>query len=155
VQIAPERSFDAMRGVPARLGAGKERPRPVSTSITVRARPSAVSEARRRVVGLLRGHRRDVVHVVELLVSELVSNSVRHAGLGDPDSIRIDVGPSDHMVRVSVCDPGPGFAVAQPAPRRDGSGGYGLYVLDRLADRWGVTVGPPTCVWFEIDEATA
>jgi anti-sigma regulatory factor (Ser/Thr protein kinase) len=125
----------------------------VSTSITVRARPSAVPEARRRVAGSLNGRPSEVVRIVELLVSELVSNSVRHAGLRDPDAIRIDVTDDDGALRVSVCDPGRGFAPDDPSPRRDGTGGYGLYVLDRLADRWGVTLGPPTCVWFEIDEA--
>jgi anti-sigma regulatory factor (Ser/Thr protein kinase) len=87
---------------------------------------------------------------LQLLVSELVTNSVRHAGLspGQRISVRLDV-EGEH-VRVEVEDPGDGFT---PTPRRPGDrrdAGWGLYLVDRIADRWGVTDGSPAVVWFEI-----
>ncbi|MGH2806387.1 MAG: ATP-binding protein, partial [Actinomycetota bacterium] len=46
---------------------------------------------------------------VRLLVTELVSNSVRHADLADGEGIRLRVTTSDHVVRVEVMDHGRGF----------------------------------------------
>jgi hypothetical protein len=54
-------------------------------------------------------------------------------------------------VRVEVGDLGPGF---DPGPRdldRESPSGWGLYLVDQLADRWGVTRAGGTRVWFEID----
>ena len=88
---------------------------------------------------------------LQLLVSELVTNSVRHASL-DPEQrieLRVRVGPG--TVRVEVEDPGPGFT---PTPRRPSdrrNEGWGLYLVERIADRWGVASGSPSIVWFEID----
>jgi len=88
---------------------------------------------------------------VELLVSELATNSVRHAGCGETDeiSIRADVKPD--RVRVSLFDPGDGFDVHTPQPPSNGAaGGYGLVLLERLSDRWGVQRGDGFGVWFEV-----
>ena len=88
---------------------------------------------------------------VELLVSELATNSVRHAGCGETDefSIRADVKPD--RVRVSLSDPGHGFDVHTPQPPPTGNaGGYGLVLLERLSDRWGVQRGDGFAVWFEV-----
>ena len=35
-------------------------------------------------------------------------------------------------------------------PHSDGSGGWGLQLVDRVASTWGVKVDEPTCVWFEL-----
>jgi hypothetical protein len=35
-------------------------------------------------------------------------------------------------------------------PRGDGSGGWGLQLVDRVASSWGVRVDGTTCVWFEL-----
>ena len=90
---------------------------------------------------------------VRLLVSELVTNAIRHADLEAEAAIRLSVTVSESMIRVMVRDPGPGFAVAaplaQPDPRREG--GWGLFLVEALADRWGVEPGSPTAVWFELD----
>ena len=93
---------------------------------------------------------------VRLLVSELVTNSVRHAGLSAEEQITFSVTVSGGSVRGRVCDPGPGFEKpSKPRPRPDLSGGWGLPILERISDRWGVErngrQGGLTCVWFEID----
>jgi anti-sigma regulatory factor (Ser/Thr protein kinase) len=88
---------------------------------------------------------------VRLLVSELVTNSLRHAELGDDDHIRLAVEVSDARVRVEVSDPGPGFAPVDPSDDPETADGWGLYLVATLADRWGVEKGETTCVWFELD----
>ncbi|HSZ39130.1 MAG TPA: ATP-binding protein [Trebonia sp.] len=70
--------------------------------------------------------------VTELLVSELVTNAVKHAR----SAARLRVQAEDRVVRVEVADDGPG----QPVPRRaDVHGGYGLWLVDCLAWSWGTT----------------
>jgi anti-sigma regulatory factor (Ser/Thr protein kinase) len=82
---------------------------------------------------------------VALLVSELVTNSVQHAAA---DVIQLDVFASSDTVRVEVRDRGPGHdAFATPAPQH---GGFGLYLVDKLADRWGVETRGATLIWFEV-----
>ena len=83
---------------------------------------------------------------VRLLVSELVTNSVQHAGVGPDDSIQLKLIVRDNTVRVEVRDNGPSFdAPAQPPPD-DADKGWGLFLVEQLADSWGVGDG----VWFEI-----
>jgi anti-sigma regulatory factor (Ser/Thr protein kinase) len=92
-----------------------------------------------------------IVPDLQLLVSELVTNSVRHANLAPGQRIELRVTVEPGTVRVEVEDPGPGFT---PRPRRPGDRrdeGWGLYLVERIADRWGVTDGSPAVVWFEID----
>ena len=71
---------------------------------------------------------------VRLLVSELVTNSLRHTGSSD---IELEVWCSDQVVRVAVSDRGAGFELAGPPTPGDASG-WGLFMVDRLADRWGI-----------------
>jgi anti-sigma regulatory factor (Ser/Thr protein kinase) len=82
---------------------------------------------------------------LQLIVSELVTNSVRH-GPGAPIELRLtltDEGP----IRGEVKDHGTGeIAIREIAS--DG-GGFGLRLVDSLADRWGVYEGS-THVWFEM-----
>jgi len=88
---------------------------------------------------------------VRLLVSELVTNSLRHAELGDEDHIRLAVDVDAGRVRVEVSDPGPGFEPADPSDDPEAAEGWGLYLVATLSDRWGVEKGDSTRVWFELD----
>ena len=89
---------------------------------------------------------------VRLIVSELVTNSIVHAGLSPDERISLTVRVSRGSVSGRVCDPGSGFeAPSEPHPRPDLSGGWGLPIVERVSDRWGVERNNHTCVWFEIN----
>ncbi len=91
----------------------------------------------------------DVSADLALMVSELVTNSYRHSGAGDRE-ISLDVEVSHDRVRAEIRDQGEGFK-AEPVPaKKRGAGGWGLVIVDRLAESWGVRSGPPSCVWFEL-----
>jgi anti-sigma regulatory factor (Ser/Thr protein kinase) len=89
-----------------------------------------------------------------LLITELVSNSVRHAGPRAGDRIVLDLSVTVARVRVDVHDGGPGFV---PVPREPGDVSpyhWGLHIVERIADRWAVVPANgngSTCVWFELD----
>jgi anti-sigma regulatory factor (Ser/Thr protein kinase) len=85
-----------------------------------------------------------------LLVSELVTNSVKYAPAGPAASLDLHVGVSDGAMRVEVSDDGDGFQPGRLGPKRDLTSGWGLYLVDALADRWGVAQDKPTRVWFEL-----
>ena len=86
---------------------------------------------------------------IRLLVSEVVTNSVIHAQPETPGEVVLDVYASDEVVRVAVTDYGPGF-VAEERPRGGDRSGWGLMMVDQLADRWGVELDQGTEVWFEL-----
>jgi anti-sigma regulatory factor (Ser/Thr protein kinase) len=89
---------------------------------------------------------------VRLVVSELVSNSIRHAGLSPNDQISLRVRVSAGSVTGRICDSGPGFEVpSELYPRPDLRGGWGLPIVESISDRWGVEGNSHVCVWFELD----
>jgi anti-sigma regulatory factor (Ser/Thr protein kinase) len=89
---------------------------------------------------------------VRLVVSELVTNSVLHAGLSPDDRICLSVVVSAGSVRGRVCDPGLGFEKpSKLSPRHDLRGGWGLPIVEAISDRWDVEKEGHVCVWFEID----
>jgi anti-sigma regulatory factor (Ser/Thr protein kinase) len=91
----------------------------------------------------------------QLLVSELVTNAIRHAGLDDDDQIKLVVVAGDRALRIEVCDPGHGFEVTEPNPDPTRPSGWGLYLVRELSDRWGVDQSAQTRVWFELDRDAA
>jgi anti-sigma regulatory factor (Ser/Thr protein kinase) len=115
--------------------------------------PEAPAAARTAVSKWLgRDVDRHVLEDVKLLVSELVTNAVRHQSEQGP--IELELSRRRGSVRVEVADPGSGFhkpKVGEPLP--DALGGRGLLIVERVAARWGVTPGRPTRVWFELDAA--
>jgi anti-sigma regulatory factor (Ser/Thr protein kinase) len=88
---------------------------------------------------------------VLLLMSELVTNAVLHAGAGPDRPLQVQVLRGPRWVVVTVADEGPGFAW-HPAPERGNeSGGWGLFLVNQIADRWGVEcTASGARVWFEI-----
>lgn len=110
--------------------------------------PRAPGQARRWVLerggDLPQGH----LDLLLLLVSELVTNSVRHSGATPGDRVEIMLDRGVGTIHVSVQDPGPGF------DRRDlRPGPHGLQMVEAGADRWGIDGSGPTTVWFELDVA--
>jgi PAS domain S-box-containing protein len=114
--------------------------------------PEAISRARHAVAEILEGAvSSERLYDVQLLVSEVVTNAVRHGGarMGEHVDLRVSLTADD--VRLEVRDPGPGFNELAPAlPEADSGGGYGLYLVDLYSTAWGVSAGEGTCVWFEL-----
>jgi anti-sigma regulatory factor (Ser/Thr protein kinase) len=117
----------------------------VRLPVSVRAPAIARQETRRLTSQLEEQQQQDVA----LLVSELVSNSVVHARHAT-DSIQLKVWVVDTAVRVSVADSGPGFAPNVVVPEPDEEGHRGLWLIDMLADTWGIAVDGRTSSWFEM-----
>ena len=90
----------------------------------------------------------DRMRDLRLLVSELVTNAVRHA---EGAAVRLIVTIAADVLRVEVHDPGRGFEVKPPPDDPLRASGWGLVLVEELADRWGVDGNPRTRVWFEMD----
>ncbi len=91
---------------------------------------------------------------IVLLVSEVVSNAVRHSSgaAGTPIVLAATVTP--RLVRIAVNDGGGGFTPRPRDPEQLGDG-YGLYLLAKAATSWGVEAAGGTTVWFELDRPEA
>lgn len=123
-------------------------PAPAPVRLELEPVPQAARAARREVVGGL-GLRGRTAEVVELLVSEAVTNSVLHAGLGPADRITVSASVQADRVCVEICDEGGRFGEVSPhAGRREG--GHGLKLIDALSRRHGLRHNGSTRVWFEI-----
>ena len=90
---------------------------------------------------------------VLLLLTELVTNAVRHGGASAGRSVGVTVFRSADLVRVAVTDPGAGFDWrGRESEDPMAPGGYGLFLVEQTATRWGIERGSDsTTVWFEID----
>jgi PAS domain S-box-containing protein len=119
-------------------------------SLELRGGPDAPGTARRALTAALAGRAHEaLVGDALIIVSELVTNAIRHGGARAPDErVRVDAALLEGLLRVEVTDPGPGFEPGGHGPRADG--GYGLHLLDRLAARWGVAGSSPVTVWVEL-----
>jgi anti-sigma regulatory factor (Ser/Thr protein kinase) len=90
----------------------------------------------------------DLLERAQLLVTELVANSVRHA---DAEQVGLRVLVGNGSVWMEVTDPGQGFLPTPHGFQEDGESGWGLYLVGSLADRWGVVRDENrTRVWFEL-----
>ena len=89
--------------------------------------------------------------VAQLLVTELVTNSVRHGGRDHEDHVEVRVHVDDDRLRVEVHDEGSDGAPLEPHISPSESG-FGLLFVNSLADRWGSERhAEGTAVWFELD----
>jgi len=119
-------------------------------TLSIPGGPTAPAAARDALRSTLGGRVRGTLESDALLiVSELVTNAVRHGGARTLDeTLELHVALVGEAVRLEVVDPGDGFEPGAHGPRHDG--GYGLHLLDRLAARWGVAGSAPTTVWTEL-----
>lgn len=97
--------------------------------------------------GLLGG---DQAQSLRLIMSELVTNALRHGAEGE--RIDLAVTPKPEFLCVQVTDDGPGLAPRPRALETEEEGGFGLFFVEQLTRRWGVTrENRRTRVWFELD----
>ena len=125
-----------------------------SLRVQIRGDSEAAAHARAEL-GRLRSMLDDpIVENIRLLVTELVTNSVRHA---QASAIEMLVVVSRTRVHVEVANPGGGFE-PRPSGPEDSDTGWGLFLVDRLSDDWGVTQGTGADyqrVWFELSRSAA
>jgi anti-sigma regulatory factor (Ser/Thr protein kinase) len=116
--------------------------------LTLEPDPASVSRARTAVLQAIPELDADRMNTVRLLISELVTNALRHGDCEAPVEVHASW---NSKVRVEVIDHGEGFT---PSPREaplEEPGGFGLVLVGSLADRWGVETEDCTTVWFELN----
>jgi anti-sigma regulatory factor (Ser/Thr protein kinase) len=118
--------------------------------------PDAAAEARRAIAGLRADLDPPLMETLRLLVTELVTNSVRHT---DCESLTLRVAIGRAAVLTEVTDEGPGFDAGaaregELPDAHDPDRGWGLFLVQRLARDWGVKEdGASKRVWFELGRA--
>jgi anti-sigma regulatory factor (Ser/Thr protein kinase) len=125
----------------------------VTTKVSERLElgPHAAGDARRAVARLEGELSPELVDDLRLLVTELVTNSFRHGGMGADGVALLTVEVDRFRVHVEVRDRGKGFSARPPRDlpiNRDA--GWGLTIVERMADRWGVVEDGATTVWFDL-----
>jgi anti-sigma regulatory factor (Ser/Thr protein kinase) len=120
--------------------------------VSVRLRPTRVAAVQARRALRRLPLPRPLADEAQLLATELVTNSVRHAGLGPGDRIRLTAHWSGTRLRVHVRGRRPAGMPAAVSgsirPTPGAESGWGLYLVDRLASRWGTSADG---YWFELD----
>jgi anti-sigma regulatory factor (Ser/Thr protein kinase) len=124
-----------------------KRAKTATLSVELPRTPQAAFMARRALDDLNGAVDPKVLPDVRLLVSELITNSVKYGGEGP---VRLEVEASDDSVRAEIIDQGAGFTPKVRDNDLDRVGGWGLHLTEHLTSRWGTYEGS-THVWFEID----
>jgi anti-sigma regulatory factor (Ser/Thr protein kinase) len=113
--------------------------------------PGAAAKARRGLARLRGDLDAPLMETLRLLVTELVTNSVKHTGAR---TVELTVLVGNSSVRTEVTDAGPGFDPAKTGSPSNDHTGWGLFLVERLAERWGVDKdGNRTKVWFELSRS--
>ena len=118
--------------------------------------PDAAAEARRAIAELRADLDPPLMETLRLLVTELVTNSVRHT---ECDSLTLRVAIGKAAVLTEVADDGPNFDAeaaveAEQLDDRAEDTGWGLFLVQRLARDWGVKKDARSKrVWFELGRA--
>ena len=110
----------------------------------------APGRARRAVEAFADDLGTDAAADVKLMVSELISNSVKYGGAGEI-SLALRSEERGHL-HAEIADDGAGFVPEERDRPTTDVGGWGLYLVQTLSDRWGVREDGAR-VWFEIDAA--
>jgi anti-sigma regulatory factor (Ser/Thr protein kinase) len=118
---------------------------------TFPAIPQSVHAARRFATDTLSGIPSSILDAVELMVSELATNCIRH----ERASFHIAILGSSREIRVEVTDSGTGTPTMR-SPGPDDPSGRGLQIVDMLSANWGVNPERPSgkTVWFTVPSAT-
>jgi anti-sigma regulatory factor (Ser/Thr protein kinase) len=117
----------------------------------LRSGPEAAAEARKAITTLRADLDPPLMETLRLLVTELVTNSVRHT---DAPRITLRVAIGKSAVLTEVTDEGPGFDPEALDEAGSDTRGWGLFLVQRLAKSWGVKDdGASKRVWFELRRA--
>jgi anti-sigma regulatory factor (Ser/Thr protein kinase) len=88
---------------------------------------------------------------MQLLVTEIVANCVRHGHVGEDGEIDLLVNLTDGVARVEVRDTGIQADPQVRTPDLSGGGGFGMVLVERMSRAWGVDHEPKVVMWFELD----
>jgi anti-sigma regulatory factor (Ser/Thr protein kinase) len=101
---------------------------------------SSVGVARRRLIGDLTesGVYEATACDAGLVLSELISNALRHATPLPGAAVRVSWRLDDDSIEVAVSDGGGPTEPVASEPGSSAIGGRGLGIVDRLSVRWGV-----------------
>jgi anti-sigma regulatory factor (Ser/Thr protein kinase) len=133
----------------ARPGGSQAQPKPLRLALARNVEAPGIARAAVSEMSAELDLSPSAAHTLLLLVSEVVSNAVLHSA-GPPDApIGLTADVSDEAITIAVTDAGEGFVPRRRDPTRTG-GGYGLYLLEKAASRWGVDGDTATRVWFEL-----
>jgi anti-sigma regulatory factor (Ser/Thr protein kinase) len=119
--------------------------------LEVGVEPAAVKQARVWLWEIARHHvSPERLQDLALALTEVVTNAVQH---GAPSgALLIAATPKPEFLCVQVTDDGAGFVPRPGAMASDENGGFGLFIVERLTRRWGMTrENARTRVWFEFD----
>lgn len=135
---------------------------PGGVTVSLDADADAPTRARHAAAAALRSWPAERRDATLLVISELVTNAVRHGSAGVHDRVGLNLRRRGETLRIEVVDArarggGVEDAARQETARRGRDGGqrsgWGLPIVAELTDRWGVERGPGrTCVWCEIDD---
>jgi anti-sigma regulatory factor (Ser/Thr protein kinase) len=129
------------------LGAGPIGP----LEVTLTAGTGAPAAARAHVMAWLAGHAGPATIVdARLAISELVTNSIQHAGAPVDAPIHLRASVAADVLSLEIQDRGTGGAITRRTPDLQHGGGFGLNVVDVVSRRWGVDRGAGTRVWAEL-----
>jgi anti-sigma regulatory factor (Ser/Thr protein kinase) len=127
---------------------------PISTRLRLPRRADAAFAARQAIDEFGRELNEDLLSDVRLLVTELIACRVQRPVATAASWVELDVAMEDGHLHVEVRDFGQRW-VFEPSPftyEPESSSGWGLYLVDRLADRWSLVRGETsTRIWFEFD----
>src|SRR3954451_14294718 len=88
---------------------------------------------------------------IQLLVTEIVANCVRHGRVGEDGQIDLIVSVADSVIRTEVRDTGIQADPRVRTPDLSGGGGFGMVLVERMSSAWGVDHEPNVVMWFELE----
>lgn len=127
------------------------------SSLEIEAHLTASVTVPGEVRALLRRLRGDLSATVydnaRLLASELATNAVRYGAAGAP--IHVRAGLDDDCLRIQIRNDNGVNRPVVAAGNREHGGGWGLRLVDAIAQRWGSSESEGhTFVWFELEPAS-
>jgi PAS domain S-box-containing protein len=126
---------------------------PSRINVQMEANLKSIATARRVLAQLEGLVPEDKIETLRLLISEVVSNAIKHTGASDKESVELSLEVQRGKLRVEVTDPGVGFQASDRELHEDQESGWGLWFVQEMTDRWGTSREEGSTVWFEIDIA--